>query len=63
MRAKSLRVEEWSQQRSVKKLARPRILSLLFLHAARLYAVRAALFMLLALSHDGGAEAGPQVFG
>jgi len=35
----------------------------LFLQAARLYALRTALFMLLALCHDGGAEAGSQVFG
>jgi hypothetical protein len=63
MRAKSLRVEQRSQQRSVKKLPRPGILPLLFLQAVRLYAVRAALFLLLALRHDGGAEAGPQVFG
>jgi hypothetical protein len=45
------------------KLPRPWILPLFFLHAARLYAVRAAFFMLLALRHDGGAEAGSQVFG
>src|SRR6267378_1059646 len=70
MRAKSLWVEQWSQQRSVKELPRTRILPLSFLHASspclhatRLYAVRTALFLLLALCHDGGAEAGPQVFG
>jgi hypothetical protein len=63
MRAKSLWVEQWSQQRRVKNLPRPWILPRFFLHAARLYAVRAAFFMLLALRHDGGAEAGSQVFG
>src|SRR5258708_38406515 len=34
MGVKSLRVEQWSQQRSMKKLPRPRILPLLLLQAA-----------------------------
>jgi len=42
---------KWSGEGSVKNLPRS------------LYALRAALLMLLALSHDGGAEAGSQVFG
>jgi hypothetical protein len=62
IRAKSLCKDEWSKQKQLKRYRGPGFTAVLFMLSG-LYAVRAALLVLLALRHDGGAEAAAEVFG